>query len=71
MSNGKPWTINKEIPVVLIFSILAQAGCVIWWTSKLDSRVANLETVVIATDGPTRLAKVETRLDLLERRALP
>ena len=40
----EPWHLDKRIPVALIITIIAQGAGVLWFFSKLDSRVFFLET---------------------------
>lgn len=40
-ANG--WHLKKEVPLALIASILVQTIALVWFISKLDSRVDNLE----------------------------
>lgn len=37
------WHLDRKVPVTIIMTILVQTAGLIWWASKMDSRVATLE----------------------------
>lgn len=70
------WTLDKRIPLALIFGLFLQAGGFIWWVSKIDSRVASLEAEIStakhdAKDVNNRLIRLEEKsiamLDILRQ----
>jgi|GEM_PF-1002542 hypothetical protein len=77
------WHLEKKVTISLIVSILLQTCAIVWWGSKLDSRVGFLEEKVTMEhsridnqekefkDAASRLARVEERtaamLDILRR----
>ena len=82
-SGKKDWHLEKKVTISLILSILLQTSTIVWWGSKLDSRVGFLEEKVSVDrnkienqekefkDAASRLARVEERtaamLDILRR----
>lgn len=41
------WHLDKRVPITLIITILIQTGTLVWFISKLDSRIIALEMVSI------------------------
>lgn len=37
------WTISKEVPVTVLIAVLIQSAGAVWWLSKLENRISNLE----------------------------
>lgn len=59
------WSIDKHIPVALIFTILAQAGGIIWWGSGVNHSVSDHEkrlAIQEASRVTERLAVLESQL---------
>ena len=42
------WHLDKRVPITLIITILIQTGTLVWFISKLDSRIIALETANIS-----------------------
>lgn len=60
------WHLDKRVPVTLLIAIVAQAAAMVWWGSKLDSRVDQLEQKSLKQDTmPERITKLETSLGFL------
>lgn len=52
------WHLDRRVPIALVFALLFQAIAVVWWGSKLDSRVEIIETVMLTMDvDGTKLAR--------------
>lgn len=63
----EPWHLDKRVPIVLILTLAAQSCAVIWYASKLDSRVAYLEEQVAARSMVNeRLARMEERFEAIK-----
>ena len=68
------WHLDKKVPITLIVAIGVNAMAGIWYASKLDNRVANLESTTVefkmtanqagrdARDNNDRLIRVEDAL---------
>lgn len=50
------WHLDKKFSIIIIISMLTQAGSVVWYGSKADSRIATLE---LRPDLTERMIKVE------------
>ena len=37
------WTLDRRVPVAIIFAILLQSAGAIWWAASIQGRVANNE----------------------------
>lgn len=48
------WQLDKRVPIALIIAIATQAVVFIWFISKLDSRIENLEKAQIIQVGTQR-----------------
>lgn len=46
-SQPERWHLSKGVPITLIVALLMQGGSTLWFISKLDSRVALLETTQV------------------------
>ena len=55
--------ITKSIPLAIFVGLLAQAGTVIWFASRLDSRVSNNEEILVDYKSvPTRVSMLEVKI---------
>lgn len=65
------WHWDRKVPIALIvtfiFLIGGQSATALWWASKMDSRVDNLEkaSLVSAPNGD-RLTRVEVKLEAVQ-----
>jgi len=65
------WHWDRKIPIALILTLLmafaGQTSTALWWASKMDSRVENLEKQS-ATTAPQgdRLTRVEVKLESVQ-----
>lgn len=69
------WRVDKHIPLAVIVTIAIQTAAIVWYTAKMDARVATLEekravddqqTVLLlreVSDIGKRLVRVETLLE--------
>ena len=69
---NEQWHLDKRVPVAIILALLGQTVGFVWFQSKLDSRVGQLEArAVIAESYGERLTRLEERLQstnaILER----
>lgn len=65
------WHLDKRVPIALILTIMMQTIGVVWYVSKLDSRVMALESFAADNKGVlTDSAVLRTRLDNIERSLL-
>lgn len=59
----EPWHLDRRVPVALILAIAIQSATAIWWASKIDSRVADLETYRSDNkEAASRLAVLESQV---------
>lgn len=57
------WGIERKIPFTLVFILVGQLIAALWYASKLDSRVENLEKTADAnTEMIQRMTKVEVQI---------
>lgn len=61
---GSKWHLDRKMPVMIIFTFVAQLVFGVWWTSKLDSRVQSMEAMV-----PMRTEQI-ARLDAAREAAI-
>jgi Tfp pilus assembly protein PilO len=60
------WQLDKHIPISVLVALVIQTGTFIWWASKLENRVANLEQQRIESREqtstlPERITKLEVQ----------
>ena len=71
MDSEARWHLEKRVPIALIVAMFVQSAGLVWWVSKLDSRVAAVETFAVDNKGLlTDSAVLKTRLDNIERSLL-
>lgn len=59
------WTVDKRIPLALIFTLGTQTAAAIWWASGMSARVEQTEIRVTALEAQRageRLAVLESRI---------
>ena len=44
------WQVDRKVPLMMILALIVNAASGIWYASKLDSRVSNLETIAERAD---------------------
>lgn len=58
------WTLDKRVPLAIIFALIVQSTGIVWWGASLNERVAQLEAEHDDAKGQDgRIIRVETRLD--------
>ena len=69
------WHLDKRVPISIIFALMVNAGTGVWYASKMDNRVSNLELATAklesaesktennSSDNNSRLIRVEDKLD--------
>lgn len=65
-SNGpteQHWQMDRRVPISLISAIVIQSATILWWASKMDSRVEQLER----TDARTELL-ITQRMKMTDER---
>lgn len=63
---GEGWKLDKHIPAALIVAIGIQVATSIWYASKLDSRVSELEAWTTKREGEGSLIiRMDERLKML------
>lgn len=67
------WHLSKSVPITLIVAIVAQTGALIWFISKIDSRIQALEHAAVlqrerdnSQDAAAREALASLRSDIRE-----
>lgn len=53
------WTLDKKIPIAIIFALLVQGGGLAWWAATLEGRLAVAERSIVKLDG----TQMEQRAD--------
>lgn len=59
------WTVDKRIPIALIFALGTQTAAAIWWAAGMASRVEQAEVRVTALEAQKageRLAVLESKI---------
>lgn len=61
------WAVDRKIPLAIIGTVLVQTIAIGWWTSKLDSRVGQLELadIRILAERAERRKAVDDRMEIL------
>lgn len=44
VARDEHWTLDKRVPLAIVFALLAQLVGFAWYAARLDSRIENLET---------------------------
>lgn len=74
-TSDERWHIDRKLPIALIATLIitfsGQTFTAIWWASKTDSRIEQLERQTTAsapttTEQGTRLTRVETKLEAVQ-----
>lgn len=70
----EPFSLNRRIPIALVFTILLQVGAVVWWASTMqaqnnyrDVRISALE--IRRNTDTERLEHILERLSRIEARS--
>lgn len=64
MTASSGWSIDRKVPLALVFMLLFQTGGAFWWASSLNSRVSILEDRMTASAPQAdRLTRVEVKLE--------
>lgn len=68
---SKHWTVDKRVPLAMIFTVAVQTFAGIWWLSGLSSRVGYLETqyAALAPQGG-QIIRLQTQLEGIDRNIL-
>jgi len=48
------WHLKREVPIAMIVALLMQTGSIVWFVSKLDSRISALEEKTLTQTGYDR-----------------
>ena len=57
------WTVDKKVPLALIFAIFLQTSGAFWWAGKVDSRITSLETTSQDVDKAlTELTEIKVHM---------
>lgn len=72
MSGDKQWTVDKKIPLAMIFALVMQTGAFVWWMGGISERVNVLEkaSAAVTISAPVqsdRLTRVESRVESAQR----
>lgn len=58
------WTVDRKVPLALIFAIAIQTAGALWWASQMTSTVDTLKTAVASlSQSPERLVRLETKVE--------
>lgn len=56
------WVLDKRVNITMVLVVLVQTAAWVWWVSKLDSRVSNMEVWQTKYDNVgERLTRIEER----------
>ena len=73
MQQETSWHLSKSVPITLIVAIVAQTVSLVWFISKIDSRIQTLENTVVlqrerdnTQDAAAREALASLRSDIKE-----
>ena len=51
------WTFDKRVPLALVFTIVVQTGCFVWWAATASASLAQVVKDTVALSE--RVARVE------------
>lgn len=57
LARDEHWTLDKRVPLAIILAMAGQVMLAIWYASKIDSRIENLESRQV--EARERLAGVD------------
>jgi len=63
------WTLDKKVPIAIIFALVVQGAGLAWWAATLEGRVVQAEKVIVrleSRDGEQRTDR-ERMIRLEER----
>ena len=66
MSDDKHWSLDRRVPLALIWTVLAQTGVGIWWASRQEASVEHLTQRQAALEAQRATDRVGERLSTLE-----
>jgi hypothetical protein len=63
------WHLDRRVPIAIIGALIMQTMLLGWWTSKVDSRIENLERSDMRTDTliQSRIKMADDRFEGLQR----
>lgn len=62
------WTLDRRIPIALVFAIFMQTISAVWWASTTNNRVENLERRVDVAENLTeRVVRLEVVLNNVDK----
>ena len=73
----KEWHLDRRVTITLIIGLIMNAGATGWWAANIQGAIQdNQEAIllleerqdILRTEVPTRLVRIESRLDELLRR---
>lgn len=72
MSGDTQWTVDKKIPLAMIFAVIVQTGGFVWWMGGISERVNVLEkasaaVTIAAPVQADRLTRVESKVESAQR----
>ena len=66
MNEEKHWTLDRRVPLALIWAVLAQTGVGIWWASRQEATINHLSQRQAALEAQRATDRVGERLSTLE-----
>ena len=51
VASPEHWTLDKKIPIAIIFALLVQGGGLAWWAATLEGRLSVAERSIVKLDG--------------------
>lgn len=62
----KHWTVDRRIPLALIFALFVQTGSLVWWARGIESDVAQHSRQLAAIEAERMSVRIAERLAVLE-----
>jgi hypothetical protein len=60
------WQLDKHVPIAVIVTVLIQTAYIVWWGSKVDSRVAAIEEHIRKEESKALTMSLPDRMTRLE-----
>ena len=48
---GNKWVLDKKIPIGFLLGLVIHTGAIVWYASKMDSRIEKAEEKIVAQQG--------------------
>jgi hypothetical protein len=63
------WHLDKRIPIVTLFGLLAQAAAIVWFAATMSARLQSLETLSVAANQTKLTERISERMSVEEEKS--